>query len=86
MILDEKAVIDIEAAEYVQGYKLHVVFSDGKDRVIDFGHFLCGSLNPMIRKYLDLDDFKGFSTEHGDLFWDDYDLCFPIADLYEGRI
>ena len=22
----------------------------------------------------------------GDLFWDDYDLCFPIADLYEGRI
>jgi len=44
------------------------------------------SLNPLIRAYLDLDKFKNFSIEYGNLFWNDYDLCFPIADLYEGRI
>jgi hypothetical protein len=86
MILPENLVIDIETAEYLEDYKLRLGFSDGQERIIDFGPFLQNSLNPMIRKYLDLEKFKNFSLEYGDLFWDDYDLCFPIADLYEGRI
>jgi len=57
-----------------------------KERIVDFGPFLQKSLNPMIRKYLKLDNFKNFTVEYGDLFWHDYDLCFPIADLYDGRI
>jgi hypothetical protein len=24
--------------------------------------------------------------EHGDLVWGDFDLCFPIMDLYENQI
>ncbi|MBU0568103.1 DUF2442 domain-containing protein [bacterium] len=66
--------------------KLLIRFSDGKDGVVDLGPFLRNSLNPMIRRYLDPDKFKRFSVEQGDLFWNDYDLCFPVADLYEGRI
>ena len=30
--------------------------------------------------------FQGFRVEHGDLVWGDYDLCFPVADLYRGKI
>jgi hypothetical protein len=86
MILVENAVIDVQSAEYIQDYKLRLVFSDSKERIIDFGPFLRGSLNPMIQKYLDLDDFKNFTVEYGDLYWNDYDLCFPVADLYEGQI
>jgi hypothetical protein len=86
MTLSEDAVVDIEAAEYEGGYKLRLVFSDGKERIVDFEPFLSNSLNPMIRKYLNLDNFKNFTVEYGDLMWNDYDLCFPIADLYEGRI
>ena len=40
----------------------------------------------MIKKYLNPDEFKKFTIEYGDLTWNDYDLCFPIADLYEGKI
>ena len=40
----------------------------------------------MIRAYLSPDRFRQFSIEHGDLIWNDYDLCFPMADLYEGNI
>jgi len=40
----------------------------------------------MIRAYLDPEKFKQFAVEYGDLHWNDYDLCFSIADLYEGRI
>lgn len=86
MILSDGAVVDIEAVEYVDGYRLHLRFSDDKERIVDFEPFLSNSLNPMIRKYLNFDHFKEFTVADGDLSWNDYDLCFPIADLYEGRI
>ena len=69
-------------AKYLGDYKLRVEFSDGRKQSIDFGPFLRQSLNPLIRKYLDVELFKQFTVAHGDLFWNDYDLCFPVADLY----
>ena len=86
MILSEDAVVEIKSVEYVSDYKLYLHFSDGRERLVDFEPFLHNSLNPMIRAYLDLEKFKKFSMECGDLHWNDYDLCFPIANLYEGRI
>jgi hypothetical protein len=47
---------------------------------------LHGSRNPLIREYLKSERFNNFRVEDGDLIWDDYGLCFPIADLYENRI
>ncbi|MCP5098228.1 MAG: DUF2442 domain-containing protein [Chloroflexi bacterium] len=86
MMLIENAVIEIREAKYIEGYKLRLLFSDNKERIVDFEPFLRKSLNPMIRKYLNLNKFQNFTVTYGDLFWNDYDLCFPIADLYEGRI
>ena len=42
--------------------------------------------NPMTRKFLDINEFKKFKIEHGDLVWNDYEMCFPIIDLYEDNI
>jgi hypothetical protein len=86
MSLSEDAVIEIVGAEHLSGYKLKLHFSDGMERVIDFEPFLLGSRNPMIRAYLEQEKFANFRLEYGDLVWDDYGLCFPIADLYENRI
>ena len=86
MMLSDNAVINIVRAEQVSGYKLKLYFSDGAERVIDFEPFLRGSRNPMINEYLDPKKFANFKLEYGDLIWDDYGLCFPIADLYENRI
>lgn len=86
MKLSEGMEIAIESAEYVEGYKLKLRFSDGTERIVDLEEFLSKSSNPMIRKYLDKEEFKGFTIEYGDLLWNDYDLCFPVADLYEGSI
>ncbi len=85
-MLAENAIINIKLVEYVEGYKLRILFSDDEERIVDFGPFLQKSQNPMIRKYLNHENFKEFTVEYGDLFWNDYDLCFPIADLYEDRI
>ena len=85
MILEDQ-IIDIDSVEYVHAYQLRLKFSDGKQCLVDFEPFLRGSLNPLIRRYLDLERFKNFTVEYGDLYWDDYEMCFPIADLYEGHI
>lgn len=84
--LSEIAVIEIIRAEYLSGYTLKLRFSDGAERKIDFEPFLRRSRNPMIRAYLEPQKFANFRLSHGDLIWDDYGLCFPIADLYEDQI
>lgn len=73
-------------AEYVKGYKIKLVFSDGKERTINFEPFLKQAANPMTRKFLDINKFKKFKIEYGDLIWNDYEMCFPIIDLYEDNI
>ena len=86
MRLTRGVAVDIVRADRVGGYRLELAFSDGRVSTIDFGPFLRGSLNPATRLFLDEKRFKSFSLTHGNLVWGDYQMCFPIEDLYEGRI
>jgi hypothetical protein len=79
-------VISIEKASYKNDYRIEFLFSDGTRKIIDFENFLTQSKNPMTTKYLDKKKFRSFSVEFGDIVWNDYELCFPIWDLYEGKI
>lgn len=79
-------VISIQKAEYKGDYKIYFQFSDGTEQAIDFGDFLKKARNPMTKKYLDKDLFQKFTIEYGDIIWNDYEMCFPIWDLHEGRI
>ena len=79
-------VISIEKAEYKGGYKINFLFSDGINKTIDFVSFLKDAKNPMTKKYLDKDLFQSFSLQHGDIDWNDYEMCFPLWDLHEGNI
>ncbi len=85
MILDEQ-VISVEKVNHIGDFKLELEFNDKTRQIVDFYPFLSSSLNPLIRKYLSLEEFSKFEIDEGDLEWNDYDLCFPIADLYENRI
>lgn len=76
----------IVAAEYVAGYRIRLAFSDGTARVVDFGPFLLRAHNPDTTDYRDLEKFKSFRIESGDLIWGDYQMLFPLADLHRGRI
>jgi hypothetical protein len=86
MKLPENATVFVESAEPAGDFKLRLKFSDGAEPVLDFGPFLRASSNPRIREYLDPARFAQFTITDGDLVWGDYDLCFAIADLYEGTI
>ena len=79
-------VVSIQKADYLGAYKINFLFSDGIERTIDFGNFLEKARNPMTKKYLNKQLFQTYSIEYGDIIWNDYEMCFPIWDLYEGRI
>jgi len=79
-------ILKIIKAEYIEDYKIRLLFSDGKENTVDFQSFLRQAQNPMTRKFLDINEFKKFKIEYGDLIWNDYEMCFPIIDLYEDNI
>jgi hypothetical protein len=78
--------IAVTQAEQVGAYILQLHFSDGTTQRVDFEPFLSASHHPLIRRYLAPTEFARFRVTDGDLVWNDYDLCFPIADLYENHL
>jgi len=79
-------IIGIKNATYLADYKILFLFSDDTEKTIDFEHFLADAKNPMTRKYLDRKLFQSFSLIYGDISWNDYELCFPVWDLYQGNL
>jgi hypothetical protein len=76
----------VKEAHYVPRYRVAVTFNDGTQRVVDFEPFLKRTSNPMFTQYRRLSKFTDFRIEHGDLMWGDFEMLFPVADLYRGKI
>lgn len=53
---------------------------------MDFKPFLEQAKHPAIKKYLDESKFQEFRIKDGGLDWNDFDMCFPIMDLYKNAI
>jgi len=79
-------VIRVSSAKYLKDYVLRVNFSDGTERAVDFKSFLMKSTHPQITKYRKESVFKKFTIKDGNIDWNDYELIFPIDDLYNGKI
>lgn len=78
--------IDIDKAEYVADYKIRLRFNDGTVRIVDFEPFLRTAQHPDLTKYRALKKFKSFQLNHGNIMWGDYEMIFPVVDLYRGTI
>ena len=78
--------LEITEAKYLSGYQIRLTFNDGKMRVLDFEPFLRKARNPDLAQYRQMKRFKRFRLHSGDLMWGDYEMIFPITDLYRGEI
>jgi hypothetical protein len=78
--------IDVEHAEYISGRKLRLRFNDGTEQQVDFGPFLRKARHPDLEKYKRISGFKKFRVEGGNIMWGDYEMIFPVMDLYRGEI
>jgi len=79
-------LIEIKSAIYIGDFAIRITFNDGINKLVDFKTFLESSSHPSIRKYTEESKFENFNIVDGNLNWNDYDLIFPIYDLYQGRI
>ena len=79
--------VKIKSAKHIAEYKIHFAFTNGISRTIDFFSFLSSPLvNPMSSKYLNKRLFKKFSIINKmDISWNDYEMCFPIWNLYTNK-
>jgi len=78
--------IKITFASYLGNLTIQIRFDDGTEKVIDFKPFLSKSQHPSIRKYLNEELFSSYRVLNGNLNWNDYELIFPVWDLYSGQI
>jgi len=80
-------LIRIIKAEYAGDHKVKLFFSDRTQRVVDFGDFILGSTYQVFNQYKDLKKFRKFKIENGNILWGkDWDLIFPLEQLYKGKI
>jgi len=83
---NQSDVIEIVSAEYLGEFVIQLLFNDGIVRQVDFKSFLNKSLHPTVRTYLNETKFKQYKIIDGNLNWNDYEMIFPIYDLYKGII
>jgi len=79
-------IINIEKANYINDYKIHFKFNDGVETTVDFENFIFSSAHPDIKKYQNQKLFQKFNLDYGEIQWNDYELVFPIYDLYKGHV
>ena len=79
--------LSIIEAKYVNGYKVELLFNDRKKTLIDFSDFLQKHSHPQYNKYKKEQYFKQFFIENGNIVWGkNWDMIFPVYDLYKGKI
>ena len=79
--------IAVKEAKYIEGYKLEILFTDDKKKLVDFQQFLKTHSHPQYNKYKKAENFKRFKIENGNVIWGkDWDMIFPVYDLYQGKV
>lgn len=79
--------IFIVDAKYKSNHRLEIVFNDNKKTTVSFREFLQSHDHPQFNKYKKIENFKKFKIENGNITWGkDWDMIFPVYDLYTGKI
>ncbi|MBO4339940.1 MAG: DUF2442 domain-containing protein [Bacteroidales bacterium] len=83
----ENSRLIVTHAEYAGKLCLHIYFSDGTSRTVDFAPFILNHPHPQYNRYLDPRNFKKYSIEYGNVVWGkNWDMVFPVEQLYSGRV
>ncbi len=74
-------------AKCLSAYLICITFQDYTQQTIDFEPFLNHKKHEVFEFYKQLSNFKKFRIEKGNIVWgEDWDLIFPIEQLYNGKI
>lgn len=78
--------LSIIKADYVNGFKVLILFSDKKQRIMDFYPLLSKTLKGYYIKYLLPANFKKFTVSNGNISWgNSEEVIFPVSFLYNSK-
>lgn len=81
------ARIMIKEAHSVGNLTVEMTFNDNTIQRVNIGEFIHSHPHPQYDKYLDEREFAKFTLDDGNIVWgEDWDLIFPIEQLYAGAI
>lgn len=87
IIMPAKKTILVERATYLDGFRLLIAFTDGKEQEVDFADFINNNHKESLSRYKKPVNFKKFRIEQGNVVWGkDWDLIFPVQELYNGKV
>lgn len=78
--------LSVKSATHKTGHILEIVFSDGHVELVDFSKFIFTSGHPDYDKYKSINEFLKFDIINGNINWDDYQMIFPVEDIYHNRL
>jgi len=77
----------ITNATDVGNLSVRLTFNDNTSQVVNVGDFIRQYPHPQYNKYLDERKSRLFKIEDGNIVWGkNWDLIFPIEQLYRGHI
>ena len=83
---EQDFVIAVKSAHYKTAYVISIEFTDGTAKDVDFESFLLNAKHTGGKKYIDNKEFQRFEIIDGNLNWGDYDMIFPVMDLYKSNV
>jgi len=84
---NEMEKIRIVDAKATGNLSVDLLFNDNTRRIVNVGEFIMAHPHPQYNKYLDEAEFSRFTIDDGNIVWgEDWDLIFPIEQLYSGKI
>jgi hypothetical protein len=79
--------LNVISAQYIEDYKVRIMFSDHTWQAIDFRPFLFAYDRGYYNKYRKPSVFKRFKIEEGNIVWgENQDLIFPVEMLHSGKL
>lgn len=77
----------VSDAVHLGEFKVGIFFTDRTEKIVDFNDFLSKkNLHPSLKKYRKEKLFGNFEIKYGNLIWKDYQMIFPVEELYNGKI
>ena len=75
---------DIREAHYLEGYRIELVFADGRQGIADLSPWV--KENTVFAPFADKQYFRAFRIEYGTLVWGEGDVDIAPEALYEDAI
>lgn len=75
----------IVAFKIVGDFKLELVFSNGRKKVVDLSSFVASSQNPMTTQFKNQQLFQQVQLNHGHLSWMNGEMDLSAESLYNWK-